>query len=110
MTFGQKLRKIRDEKGMSQQELAKRLGYKTNSYVSDMEKGKFVPSLGKMKKIAKALGISFSKLKGFLVESRLKEIGVKDPFLISIVTDYPSLTGRNKKAIIKAYLKTQAQK
>lgn len=54
--FGKSLRKIRKEKRFSQQELAKRLGYKSNSYIADTEKGEFIPSEERLKKIAKALG------------------------------------------------------
>jgi transcriptional regulator with XRE-family HTH domain len=110
MTLGQKLRKLREEKGMSQQELAKRLGYETNSYVSDMERGKFIPSLGKLKKIAKALRTPFPKLKGLVVDSRLEEMGIRDPAFINLVRDYPHLTTGEKGAIIKTYLKMKKRK
>jgi transcriptional regulator with XRE-family HTH domain len=109
MKFGQKLRKLREEKGMSQHELAKRLGYQTNSYVSDMEQGKFIPSLEKLKKIAKVLGVPFSKLKSFVVESRLEEMGIRDPAFLSLARDYPRLNKENKKAIFDTYLKAMRQ-
>jgi len=35
--FGEKLRKIRKEKGISQQKLAEKLDYKTNSYIAEGE-------------------------------------------------------------------------
>jgi transcriptional regulator with XRE-family HTH domain len=53
MAFGQKLRQLRIKKGLTQQQLAERLGYVTNSYVSDVEKGHFIPSREKLKKIAR---------------------------------------------------------
>ena len=62
MTFGQKLRTIREEKGITQQELAKKLGYVTNSYIAETEKGKFIPSEKKLKGIAKALRVPFSQI------------------------------------------------
>ena len=46
MTFGQKLRKLREKK-----QLAEKLGYVTNSYISDVESGRFLPSREKLKKI-----------------------------------------------------------
>jgi len=94
---------------MSQQELAKRLGYKTNSYVSDMERGKFIPSPGKLKAIARAFGIPYPKLKGLVFESRLEEIGIGDPAFLSLVRDYPCLNKGNRKAILDAYLKAKRQ-
>jgi len=54
-----KIRQLRKQKGSTQQQLARKLGYKTNSYISDVESGHFVLSREKLKKIAKALGIPF---------------------------------------------------
>jgi len=59
MNFGQKLRQLRIKKSLTQQQLAERFGYKTNSYVSDVESGHFIPSRDKLKEIARALGVSF---------------------------------------------------
>jgi transcriptional regulator with XRE-family HTH domain len=59
MNFCQKLRKLRIEKGLTQQELAERLVYKSNSYVSDVESGHFIPSRDELKKIARALDVPF---------------------------------------------------
>lgn len=104
MNFGQKLRKLRQEKGLTQQQLAEKLGYVTNSYVSDVEKGKFIPSKEKLKKIAKALNVSFEELKNLLTESKIEELGIKEPELINLFKDIPKLTEKDKKAIIKTYL------
>jgi len=95
---------------MSQQELAKRLSYKTNSYVSDMEKGKFVPSPKKLREIAKALGVSFSKIKDSLLESKLEEMGIKQPAFVSMLKDYNRFTEEDKRAIIKAYFKIREKR
>lgn len=62
MSFGQKLRKLRIKRGLAQQQLAEKLGYVTNSYISDVESGRFVSSKEKLKKIAKALGASLDEL------------------------------------------------
>ena len=97
--------KIRQDKGMSQQELATRLGYRTNSYISDMEKGKFVPSQEKLREIAQALAVPFTKIKDSLLESRLNEMGIRDPVFINLVKDYPRLSREDKEAIFKVYFK-----
>lgn len=81
MTFGQKLRKIRKEKGFSQQKLAEKLGYKSNSYIADIEKGKFIPSEERLKKIAKALDMPFSQIKDILIESKIEDLGIKEKVL-----------------------------
>ncbi len=59
MNFGQKLRRLREERGISQQELAKTLGYKSNSYIYDIERGDFIPSDEKLERLAKALKVSY---------------------------------------------------
>jgi len=104
MTFGQKLRKIRKEKGFSQERLAERLGY---SYITDVERGEFIPSEEKLKKIAKALGISFSQIKDILIESKLEDLGIKEKALQELFRDIPKLPENAKRKIIEVYLKTK---
>jgi transcriptional regulator with XRE-family HTH domain len=104
MIFGKKLRKLREAKGITQQQLAEKLGFVSNSYVSEVESGKFIPSKEKLKKIAKALGVPFRELNDLLMESRLEQLGIKEPELISLFRDIPSLPKKDKRAIINAYL------
>ena len=41
--FWTKIKKIeREKKGLTQQQIAEKLGYVTNSYISDVEKGAFL--------------------------------------------------------------------
>lgn len=99
------MRKLREEKGISQQELAKRLGYKSNSYIFDIERGDFIPSEEKLKRLAKALMVPFSRIKDILLESKLESLGIKEPAFISIVRDYHQLTREDKEAIVRFYFK-----
>ena len=110
MNFGQKLRQLRIEKGLTQQKLAERLGYKTNSYISDVESGHFIPSRDKLKKIARALDVPFKALEDMLLESKLEALGIKEPELLSLFKDIPSLPEKDKKAIINAYLKIKEKR
>jgi hypothetical protein len=57
-----------------------------------------------LKKIAKALGVPFKVLDDMLLESRLEGLGIKEPELISLFKDVPSLPEKDKRAIIDAYL------
>lgn len=43
MTIGQRVRKLRIEKGMTQTELAEKLGYKSKSSVAHIENGRDIP-------------------------------------------------------------------
>lgn len=108
--FGQKLRKLREMRGMSQKQLATRLGYKGTGYFSDVESGAFIPAEDKLKRIAAALEVPFSLIQELLLESKLEDMGVEEPTLISLFKDYPHLTERDKRAIIRTYLQVKAAK
>lgn len=110
MIFGQTLRKLRIKRSLTQQQLTEKLGYKTNSYISDVEKGRFIPPKEKLKKIAKALDVPFKELEDMLLESKLENSGIKETKLISLFKDIPSLSEKDKKAIINAYLKVKERK
>jgi transcriptional regulator with XRE-family HTH domain len=110
MNFGQKLRQLRIKKGLTQQQLAEKLGYVTNSYISDVESGHFIPSRDKLRKIARALGVSFKELHDLLLESKLESFGIKEPVLLELFNDIPSLPERDKRAIINAYLSIKERK
>lgn len=43
MTIGERVKKLRTEKGMTQEELAGRLGYKSKSSVTHIENGRDIP-------------------------------------------------------------------
>mgnify|MGYP001623148347 FL=1 len=61
--FGLRLRKLREEKGLSQEELGKRIGVSKGSiyrYESNVQ----VPSLDTAKKLAKVLGTTLDHLAG----------------------------------------------
>jgi transcriptional regulator with XRE-family HTH domain len=59
--FGANLRRIRRKYGLTQEELAHRVGMDV-SYLSELENGKKEPCLRKMKEIAQALKIPLTQL------------------------------------------------
>ena len=59
--FGENMKKIRLEKGMSQGDLAKILGLHP-TYISGIERGVRNMSLKNIEKLAKALGVSIKNL------------------------------------------------
>mgnify|MGYP001627236046 CR=1 FL=1 len=61
MTIGENIRKLREERGLNQRELARLAGV-SHSYVSDVERGDVTPSLKFLEKVAAALGVSVSSL------------------------------------------------
>lgn len=62
MTIYDRIRKLREEKGMSQQELAERVGFKTASAVNKIELGLRNISQSKVSAFAKALNTTTSYL------------------------------------------------
>jgi transcriptional regulator with XRE-family HTH domain len=56
MTLGDKLRELRERKGMSQKELAEAVGFKQPS-IARWETGEVAPSFGDLQKLCAALGV-----------------------------------------------------
>ena len=61
LQFGKKLRDVRLKKKLSQGDIARILGVH-RSYISGLERGRRIPSLLTVHKVAKALGISVNEL------------------------------------------------
>ena len=60
--IGKNIRKRRCELGMTQEDLAKKIGYIGRSYVSKIEKGVLDPSIKTLKVIAKILNVDYMEL------------------------------------------------
>jgi transcriptional regulator with XRE-family HTH domain len=56
---------MRIKRELTQQQLAEKLGYVTNSYISDVESGHYIPSKERLRKIVRAL---IEKIIGYYVE------------------------------------------
>lgn len=59
--FGSNIRRLRKEKGLTQAELAKRIG-KDSSYISKLENNETKGNLDTLSDIAQALGVSLHDL------------------------------------------------
>jgi len=66
-TFGERLGRLREDAGLSQSALARRVGV-SQSAVSQMESGERNPSYGMLVQLADALGVSVAYLVGAEVE------------------------------------------
>lgn len=74
--LGTFIKERRLRKGISQAELAERLGYASPQFVSDWERGVSSPPIKKLPEISKELGVSMNTLFDLLVElatTQLKE-------------------------------------
>ena len=47
--LGEKLRSLRQQKGLTQRQISQVLGYANDTYVSDVERGAFVPHPDKLR-------------------------------------------------------------
>lgn len=65
MTVGQRIKLKREEKGLSQLDLARKVGYETKGSISMIEAGKRDISLDKVREIAKALDVTPHWLMGW---------------------------------------------
>lgn len=74
--IGRRLRVVRIEKGMSQGDIEKRTGL-LRSYLSRVENGHTIPSVGTLRKISAALGVPLTEL----LEPEQKDSRKADAFL-----------------------------
>lgn len=101
--FGNKLRRIRLRKGLTQMQVSKVLGKKNATYVSDAELGSFIPQPDKLKKWAKALGMTQKEMDNLLVEAKLEDLGFNDPGFTIMFKEVPNMTAEEKESVIRAY-------
>ena len=59
--FGKKLRKIRRDRDMTQEQLAEAIGV-TMAFISRMERGRHGPSFDNLQKLAEVLGVKVEEL------------------------------------------------
>lgn len=60
--FGEKLRTLRKRQGLTMNELAPNLGFTSQSYISEIETGKKMPSIELIIKIARFFDVSLDQL------------------------------------------------
>ncbi|WP_052727666.1 helix-turn-helix domain-containing protein [Sneathia vaginalis] len=75
--LGEKIKKFRKSLGMTQVELAKKVGYRSGSTITEIEKGNNDIPFDKLKTIAQALGVNISDL----LEDNKPKIN-NDPYFI----------------------------
>ena len=94
MEIGKRLRELRKERGLSQHGIEKRTGVLC-CHVSKIEKGRLVPSLGTLEKLAQALDLEFYQL---FYEGE----GKPEAPQVAAKTS-PSLLGPDKHALLKLF-------
>lgn len=73
--FGVALRRVRRERGLSQEALAAATGLSAN-FVGEMERGLKAPGLGVIVRLARALDTSVQELLADFTEAAIRRLGV----------------------------------
>ena len=106
--IGRRLQEFREQKGLSQRELARRAGL-THGTISFIERNKISPSIGTMRQILDCLGLTLSSFfadesapptKYFFTRDELVEVGTGGVSLLQIGKD---LTGRPLQVLLERY-------
>lgn len=101
--FGKKLKQLRLEKGISQEDLADRLGVGSNSYISDAERGRFLPADDKLKLWAKVIGVSMQDIEDLKLEAEIERLGIDDPGFTMMFKEVPNMTREEKQSVLRAF-------
>lgn len=119
MTVGQKIKQRRIELNMSQDELAKKCGYKSRSSINKIEMSRDLP-LKKVQQMANALDLSVSYLMGweqlsFYNIPELKKddnLSTLDIDELDLIKEYRTLDEEQKRQLVLmlAFLKDQNNK
>jgi transcriptional regulator with XRE-family HTH domain len=105
--FGTKVKNLREARGLSQTDLARRMGYVGNSYIYDLERGAFMPSEQRFRDLARALEVPVALLRDLALEARIEDLGIRDPEFVALFKDYSRLSRQDRAAILKAYKKVK---
>ncbi len=98
MTIGERIRKYRRLKDLTQAELAEQVGINKQN-ISRYESGKAEPRKSTLKKLADALEIGASELLGMTDSSNTGAL--KDPRLLSLLGEVEQLPDKDKEALIR---------
>ena len=96
MSFGSNLKQLRSEKGVSQEELSKKIGVHSN-HLSRYERDLASPSIEVAKKLAEALDASLDQL--VFGGEQSVETSISDQELISLFKGIQNLSDKQKDTV-----------
>jgi transcriptional regulator with XRE-family HTH domain len=97
MEIGERIRKIREARGLSQKEVATIIKMDQSQY-SKLEKDKTDPSVSTLVKVAKALGIELSEL---FAQDLMRDVNSYDKSLMEKISLIDELDEDEKKSLFK---------
>lgn len=102
--FGDNLRQLREQRDWSRREASRRLG-KSDSYLHDIEGGKFIPREDGLAQLAEVYGVSIRKLTDWVVADRLvRETGEQAPGVNFFMRSLDDLDERGQRQAISRLL------
>jgi len=102
MSIGQRIRSIREGKGLKQTEVAERSGMQQGTY-SQLENDLFEARPETLEKVGQALGLTTSEMEDLMIESKLRELKMLDPDFVMMLKDVRNMTTVEKQSIMDAY-------
>src|SRR5258706_11201070 len=99
MEIGERIKKIREARGLSQKEVANKIKMDQSQY-SKLEKDKTDPSVSTLTKVAKALGVQLSEL---FASDLLKDVNSYDKSVMEKISLIDSLDEDEKKSLFKIF-------
>lgn len=105
--FGELLKKVRLDKGLTQTQVAEKMGFKTNGYIADFERGRYDdPAEDTLTRYANALGITMSSMDTIKRKAILLSMGIHEDNIFTDMLRIPILgtvpCGEPKEAIEEA--------
>jgi SOS regulatory protein LexA len=86
------LKQERKLKGLSQLEVSKRMGFTSNGYIADMEKGRYLePEESTLQRYAKALDITWERMQFIQRKAKLMDMGIKEENIFTDMVRIPIL-------------------
>ena len=111
MTIGERIKERRIQLGMSQEELAHKLGYKSRSSINKIELGGQNLTQKKIKAIAEALETTPEYIMGWDVVSRAKDLYIEPPVDVGLeIEEYLNKATVERLRFIQAYIETILEK
>lgn len=98
MTVGDRIKLVRESKGISQEQLAKQMGYSGKTSVSKIESSGDSLNIKTVSKYASALGVTESYLMGW--EEDNPEVPEFEPDHLELIDLYSKLTKEQKQTVM----------
>lgn len=105
--FGDNLKQLREERGLGLREASRLLGIASgsDSYLRDIESGKFIPNEDGLVRLSKGYGVPLRKLTDWVVADRLvRETGEKAPGVNWFMRSLDDLDERGQRQAISRLL------